>query len=220
MIAESHLTTVLEPLAPDDTVETALEKLNRWHVEILPVVDQQRLINYIGYEQLEKTKPGTRLRDIPLYHPVLPIILPQQHLFDALKQLKTLKLPMLAVQNEQGEYIGILKTSEIVSILSNSLSIGAVGSIIVLKILPQDYLLSDIARIIEYNDAKILGVFTFEMEGRSEMEVHLKLNTTALKNILATLERYNYTVYQYFSREDLIDDMESRYEGLMKYLDL
>jgi hypothetical protein len=48
----------------------------------------------------------------------------------------------------------------------------------------------------------------------------LKLNTTMLKNILATLERYNYKVTQYFSREDLIDDLDSRYESLMKFLDI
>lgn len=220
MIAEEYLTNVLEPLELNDTVGKAVEKLGKFHVEILPVIHKNRLINYIGYNQLENRQADTVLSEIPLYYPVLPVILPQQHLFDALRQLKTLQLPMLAVQNEDGEYIGILKTSEIVSILSKSLSIGGVGSIIVLKILPQDYLLSDIARIIEYNDVKILGVFTFEIEGKSEIEVHIKLNSTVLKNILATLERYNYIVHQYFSREDLVDDMDSRYESLMKYLDI
>lgn len=220
MIAEEYLTTILEPLELNDTVSKAYEKLFQWHVEMLPLVHNDQLLNYIGYSQLENQQPDVKLGDISPYHPVLPSILPQQHLFDALKQLKFLQLPMLAVQNEEGKYLGILKTSEIVSILSKSLSIGSVGSIIVLKILPQDYLMSDIARIIEYNDAKILGVFTFEIEGKSEIEVHIKLNTTILKNILATLERYNYIVHQYFSREDLVDDLDSRYESLMKYLDI
>lgn len=220
MIAEEYLTTILEPLELNDTVSKAYEKLAQWHVEILPLVHNEQLLNYIGYAQLENQSQDTKLSDIFQYHPILPTILPEQHLFDALKQLKFLQLPMLAVQNEEGKYLGILKTSEIVSILSKSLSIGNAGSIIVLKILPQDYLLSDIARIIEYNDAKILGVFTFEIEGKSEIEVHIKLNTTMLKNILATLERYNYIIHQYFSREDLIDDLDSRYESLMKYLDI
>jgi signal-transduction protein with cAMP-binding, CBS, and nucleotidyltransferase domain len=220
MIAEAHLTTLLEPLEPSDTVKYAYEKLAALHVELLPVVKNYQLLNYIGYAQLEGRAQTDKLSDIPLYHPILPSILPEQHLFDALKQLKFLNLPMLAVQNEEGQYIGILKTSDIVSILSKSLSIGATGSIVVLEVLPQDYSLSDIARIIEYNDAKVLGVFTFEIEGKNELEVHLKLNTTMLKNILATLERYNYKVTQYFSREDLIDDLDSRYESLMKFLDI
>lgn len=220
MIAEEYLTTVLEPLNITDTVAQAYEKLNRVHCEILPLVHDNRLLNYIGFQQLDKKGNNELVKDIPLYHPVLPSILPQQHLFDALKQLKSLQLPMLAVQNEEGQYIGILKTSEIVSILSKSLSIGGSGSIVVLHILPQNYSLSDLARIIEYNDAKILGVFTFENEGRNELEVHIKLNTSTLKNILATLERYDYTISQYFSREDLIDDVDSRYQNLMKFLDI
>ncbi|MES2618202.1 MAG: hypothetical protein V4613_09995 [Bacteroidota bacterium] len=220
MIAEEYLTTVLEPLKINDTVAIAYEKLHKVHCEILPLVDDNRLLNYIGYQQLDNRDHNDRLSELPLYHPVLPSILPQQHIFDALKQLKSLQLPMLAVQNEEGHYIGILKTSEIVSILSKSLSISSAGSIIVLKILPQNYSLSDLARIIEYNDAKILGVFTFEIEDRSELEVHIKLNTTMLKNILATLERYDYSISQYFSREDLIDDIDSRYQNLMKFLDI
>ncbi|MDI1234124.1 MAG: hypothetical protein PSX81_07575 [bacterium] len=220
MIAEAHLTTILEPLEPSDTVKDAYDKLSELHVELLPLVKNYQLLNYIGYAQLENRALTDKLSEIPLYHTILPTILPEQHLFDALKQLKFLQLPMLAVQTELGQYIGILKTSDIVNILSKSLSIGAAGSIIVLQVLPKDYSLSDIARIVEYNDAKIIGVFVFEIEGKSELEVHLKLNTTILKNILATLERYNYKVRQYFSREDLIDDLDSRYESLMKFLDL
>ncbi len=220
MIAEEHLTTILEPLEPSDTVRDAYEKLSALHVELLPLVKNYQLLNYIGYAQLENRNPTDKLSEIPMYHPVLPTIMPEQHLFDALKQLKILQLPMLAVQNEAGQYIGILKTSDIVNILSKSMSIGSAGSIIVLNILPTDYSLSDLARIIEYNDAKILGVFAFETEGKNEIEVHLKLNTSVLKNILATLERYNYKVSQYFGREDLIDDLDSRYESLMNYLDI
>ncbi len=220
MIVEQYLTTVLEPLEPTDSVSKAYEKLGQYHVELLPLVHQNQLLNYIGYHQLENRGPTEPLSVIPSYQVILPTILPQQHLFDALKLLKVLQLPMVAVLNEQGEYMGIVKTSEITGILSKSLSIGSVGSIIVLNILPKDYSLSDLARIIEYNDAKILGVFTFEIEGKNEIEVHLKLNTTILKNILATLERYNYIVSQYFGREDLIDDLDSRYESLMKFLDI
>ncbi len=254
MIAEEYLTTVLEPLKINDTVAIAYEKLHKVHCEILPLVDDNRLLNYIGYQHLDNRDHNDRLSELPLYHPVLPSILPQQHIFDALKQLKSLQLPMLAVQNEEGHYIGILKTSEIVSILSKSLSISSAGSIIVLKILPQNYSLSDLARIIEYNDAKILGVFTFEMPmlepvfamdepaktakfdteprltgaviaactcpAESVAAESIERATAILKNILATLERYDYSISQYFSREDLIDDIDSRYQNLMKFLDI
>lgn len=125
----------------------------------------------------------------------------------------------MAVLDEQGEYQGVLKTKDVVKALSNSLSIRSSGSIIVIRVKPIDYSLSDLSRIIEYSDAKIMGFFIFEVEGSDELEVHIKLNTGILKHILATLERYDYKVVQYFNREDLADDMDQRFENLMNYID-
>ncbi|NQW42878.1 MAG: hypothetical protein HQ463_05545 [Bacteroidetes bacterium] len=220
MIASQYLNTVLKPFEINTTVKQAKEILLSERVNMLPLVENNTLLNYIGIEQLEYFKPTDVLKNISLYAPYLPFVLPNQHIFDALKQLKMLELPLLAVQTEEGKYEGILKTSDIVKTLSQSLSIGSVGSIIVLKVKPIDYSLADMSRIIEYNDAKIIGVVTYEIENAMELEVHLKLNTTILKNILATLERYNYQVTQYFGREDRIGDLDERYESLMKFLDI
>jgi len=220
MIASEYLNTVLKPFETNTTVEQAKAILLLEHVNMLPLVADNTLLNYIGMEQLEKTNPQETLKNVSAYAPFLPFVLPNQHLFDALKQLKILELPLLAVQSEEGKYEGILKTSDIVKTLSQSLTIGSTGCIIVLKVKPIDYSLADIARIIEYNDVKIIGVITFETENASELEVHLKINTQVLKNILATLERYNYHVSQYFGREDNIDNTDERYESLMKFLDI
>lgn len=220
MIASEYLNTVLKPFESATTVKQAKEILLEEHVNLLPLVIDNELKNYIGIEQLEQLNPNEQLGNIALYTSYLPFVFPNQHIFDALKQLKMLEMPLLAVQSEDGKYEGILKTSDIVKTLSQSLSIGSVGSIIVLKVKPIDYSLADISRIIEYNDAKIIGVVTYEILNATELEVHLKLNTSILKNILATLERYNYQVTQYFGREDRQDNLDERYESLMKFLDI
>lgn len=220
MIASEYLNTILKPFETATTVQQAKEILHNEHVNLLPLIANNELKNYIAIEHLEQLNPNIQLGDISLYTPYLPFVLPNQHILDALKQLKLLEMPLLAVQSEEGKYEGILKTSDIVKTLSQSLSIGSVGSIIVLKVKPIDYSLADIARIIEYNDAKIIGVITYEIENATELEVHLKLNTSLLKNILSTLERYNYNVTQYFGREDNIDNLDERYESLMKFLDI
>ncbi len=189
-------------------------------IPLLPLVVNNELTNYISFNKIKSFSNKTKLSEIPLYDSHLPYVLPGQHLYDVLKQLKTLDLPLLAVQSISGEYIGIIKTSEVVKAISKSLSIYSTGSILILKVHPKDYSLANIARIIEYNDAKILGVTLFEMEHTSELLVHLKLNTNTLKSILATLERYNYTIHSYFSREDTVYDADERYESLMRFIDL
>ncbi len=219
MITDQYLSNDIEPLSLDDTVKTALEKMNRLHVDLLPVIYNNHLVNYAGIDVIEHLDNNIKLSELELYASVLPFVHTAQHLLHALTHLKSLNVSLMAVLDEQGEYQGVLKTKDVVKALSNSLSIRSSGSIIVIRVKPIDYSLSDLSRIIEYSDAKIMGFFIFEVEGSDELEVHIKLNTGVLKHILATLERYDYKVVQYFNREDLADDMDQRFENLMNYID-
>lgn len=219
MITDQYLTNDIEPLSPINTVGDAIERMDRLHLDILPIIHKNHLVNYAGFEEIEQLNPKMELSELELYEPILPFVNTNQHLLHALTRLKSLNVSLMAVLDENGEYQGVLITKDVVKAISNSLSIRSSGSIIVLRIKPNDYSLSDISRIIEYSDAKILGFFIFEVEGSNDIEVHLKLNTTVLKHILATLERYDYKVVQYFNREDLADDMDQRYENLMNYID-
>lgn len=220
MITDQYLSNDIEPLSLDDTVQTAIEKMNRLHLDLLPVIYNNHLVNYAGIDVIEHLDHGIKMSELELYAPVLPFVHTSQHLLHALTHLKSLNVSLMAVLDENGDYQGVLKTKDVVKAISNSLSIRSSGSIIVIRVKPIDYSLSDLSRIIEYSDAKILGFFIFEVEGSDELEVHLKLNTGILKHILATLERYDYKVVQYFNREDLADDMDQRFENLMNYIDI
>lgn len=221
MISDLHINHEYEPLTPSDSVGFALEKLNGYHLDLLPLVDkQQHLVNYVSAYDIETLDKHTLLADLPLYTPVLPYVTGNEHLLSSLSRLKSQHLSLIAVLDDNGEYQGILRTKDVVKALSQSLTIKSAGSIIVLRVKPIDFSMSDISRIIEYSDAKILGFLTFDVPGSEDIEIHLKLNTNSLKVILATLERYDYRVTQYFNREDLTDDLDTRYENLMKFIDI
>jgi len=220
MITEQYLSNDIEPFSPNVTVEDAIRKLNGLHMDLLPVIHNNHLVNYADINVLETMQPKATLSDLEMYSSVLPFVHTTQHLLLALTHLKSINVSLMAVLDEEGEYQGILKTKDVVKALSNSLSIRSSGSIIVLKVKPIDYSLSDLSRVIEYSDAKIMGFFIFEVEGSDELEIHIKLNTGVLKHVLSTLERFDYKVVQYFNREDLADDIDQRYENLMNYIDI
>lgn len=220
MISDRYICYDIEPFHPEMLVSEAILKMNQQHLDLMPVVKDEHLLNYVAIEDLEKAKADSKLSSMPLYAALLPFVTLKQHLLSALTHLKTLNVSLMAVLDEQGVYQGVLKTKDVVKALSLSVSIKNSGSILVLRVKPIDYSLSDISRIIEYSDAKILGMFIFEVEDSDELEIHLKLNTCILNNILATLERYDYKVLRYFNREDPADDMDLRYENLMKFIDV
>ena len=219
MISDSYICFDIEPFSAKLKVSEAIERMHKLHVDLMPVVKDDRLINYVAIEDLENMDEGSELEDMPLYAPILPFVTPNQHLLSVLTHLKTLNVSLMAVLDEQGVYQGVLKTKDVVKALSSSISIKNSGSIIVLRIKPIDYSLSELSRVIEYSDAKIIGLLLFEMEGQEDLEVHLKLNTSTLANCLSALERHGYHVAQYFNREDAQDDLDSRYANLMKFID-
>jgi hypothetical protein len=94
------------------------------------------------------------------------------------------------------------------------------GGVIVLEMSQNDYDLSEIARIVESNDAKVLSLFISTHVDSTRLEVVLKLNRTDLGGVLQTFDRYGYFVKASFGDEEDHDDLKENYDSLMNYLNL
>jgi acetoin utilization protein AcuB len=106
----------------------------------------------------------------------------------------------------------------LLSHFASSLSVQEPGAIIVLEMSVNDFVLSEIARIVESNDTKILSLFIHSEKDTMQMQVHLKLNKKDVSALIQTFVRFNYTIMAYFDANDDIDDLRKRYDALMKYL--
>ena len=96
---------------------------------------------------------------------------------------------------------------------------GGMGAILVLKMSDRDYAPSQISRWIEENDAKILGLLIGYAD-QGMLNVNIKLNTSSVKNILATLSRQNINVEQVFMADDYDENDTKAYDVVFKFLDL
>jgi hypothetical protein len=94
------------------------------------------------------------------------------------------------------------------------------GGIIVLQINLRDFDLVEIAGIIESNDAKIMGLYTYSSEDSMKLEVTLKLNILDISTVLMTFNRYNYLIKASFGQTDLDNLLRDRYDALMSYLNV
>ncbi len=95
------------------------------------------------------------------------------------------------------------------------------GAIIVLSVLIQDYSLSQISRIIEENNAKILNLYTDISEDSTSMDVIIKLNTHEISSILQTFSRFEYNVKTYYEGYDKLHAMyKDRIESVLNYLNI
>ena len=95
------------------------------------------------------------------------------------------------------------------------------SSLIVLEIQRNDYALTDIARIVESNNAHVMNLLVLPVSGGSTLRVSIKLNVTDITSVLRSFERFDYKVVYFVSREgEVHDGHRERLAELLHYIEM
>ena len=94
-------------------------------------------------------------------------------------------------------------------------------SLIVLEVSIADYTLTEIARLVEDNNARVIRLEVLPIKDGSSLLVSLKLNVRDVTAVLRSFERFEYNVVYYFMKEDEVNDTyEDRLKELLHYLEM
>jgi Mg/Co/Ni transporter MgtE len=219
MIAGSLIHDSLSPLRLSDTVGAALEYMNAMRVSELPVVDNNRLHNYARTLNLLQEKADKRLSDIIPFNPHAPVVHAQQHVYEVIPLMVASDLEVMAVANDQNQIIGIIDQRKIQEIISQSLTYKGMGAVLVIMAEPRDFAPSHIMRLVEENGAKVLGMMVNQTEA-GNLLVSLKLNTTLVKGIVASLSRFGYKTEDVYMSEDFNRQDNNEYESILRFFDI
>jgi len=223
MIASQLINQQLKPLNTSMTIEEAEHRFEEAQVFYLPIITKENEVLGVVSLDVVLTAINDKQNDISFLldelniTPVLPYTC---HYFELLKFFGNSELDIIPIVDELGKYQGCVTVHNIIEQSASALAVQYPGAIIVLEVETKDYSLAELMRLIESNGAKVLGLNVVEVLGSDKLHVHLKLNTGILKSIIASLERFNYTIYAHFMRQDYQDDTEDRYRHLLNYLDL
>ena len=122
--------------------------------------------------------------------------------------------------DEENNYKGVLLLNDLLSVFSQSAFIQSPGGIIVLSINQIDYSLSEISRLIESNEAKVLGSsINIDSKDPTKFKLTLKVNREDVTHIIATLERFSYKVIAKYHESSRITNEKERLDLLMRYLE-
>ncbi len=218
MIVNKIISQELPSLLPSDRLETALQYMQDWKVSHLPVVENGLLLGLldesamIGYEGREAKVSDFQLS--PLH------VLPHQHIFEVIELISTHQLSTIPVADDARNYLGEISLASVVDYMADLQSVRQEGSILVLEMNDVDYSLSEISRLIEGNDAKVLSSSVTNFDDSRKVEVSLKINQTRIRGIVQTLQRYDYTIKAYYDAPNYEDDLKKRYDELMRYLNI
>jgi CBS domain-containing protein len=220
MIARHLISEEIIPLKTSNTGEEALELMEDLKVSHLPIVNNEVFLGLISEQDIyDLNSPEEPLGNyqLSLKH---PYVNDHQHIYDVLKLVNEMKLSLIPVLDDHERYLGCITLMDLVNAMAGSFSLENPGGVIVLEMSQNDYDLSEIARIVESNDAKVLSLFISTHVDSTRLEVVLKLNRTELGGVLQTFDRYGYFVKASFGDEEDNDDLKENYDSLMNYLNL
>lgn len=221
MVAKELISEVVPSLKTSDTGQKALNWMEVFRVSHLPIVNNRDFLGLISdndiYDLNEPDQPiGNHKLSL-----IRPFVNSDQHIFDVINIASKMKLSLIPVLDEKKQYKGVVLVSDLVERISEMSSLKEPGGIIVISILQNDYSLSQIAQIIESNNARVLNLYISSPPDSTRMEVTVKVNTNNLMPIIRTFERFSYEITTWHGDDDDMDRFYSdRYDSLMRYLDV
>ncbi len=221
MLAKDLISEIVPALKTSDTGRQALTWMEAFRVSHLPIVNNHDFLGLISDADIYDLNAV----DEPLGNHRLSLISPyvyrQQHVYDVIEIAARLKLTLVPVLDANKAYCGVITQSELIQHFSDLIAAAAPGGIIELEMDARDYAFSEIARLVEDANAKILSLYASQSSEASSVKVTIKLNRTDLQGVLNAFERYGYKVKASYMGEAHINDSARRnYESLMRYLDV
>lgn len=218
MLARDLITDEIPSLKPTDLAVKALHWMDEFKVHHLPILRNKEYLGVVSDSNiLDLNSPESDLTNKHL-SVFKPFVLANQHVYDVIKIITDLKLTIIPVLDEENNYLGVISLKNITDYFAKVTAVHQPGGIIVLELNTNDYSLTQIAQIVEGNDAKILSLYIAPEANSTKIEVTLKINKEDLTAILQTFYRYNYTVKATFHRNEFGEELKKRYEMFLNYM--
>jgi len=221
MLAKDLISDIVPALRTSDTGLQALSWMDIFRISHLPIVNNQEFLGLISDQDIY----DLNMAEEPIGNHKLSLFSPyvyyNQHIFEIIELVSRLSLTVVPVLDEDKKYLGLITQTDLLQHFAELSALRNPGSIIEIDLNINDYSLSEISRIIESNDAKILGLYVSSPEDSTKMTITIKLNITDITSIVQTFNRFNYDVKASYLQTDEMESLiNNRYEQFMRYLSI
>ena len=210
----------IPPVRINETIEKALNWMDEFKLNHIPVVNETEYVGLLSddmvYDYNHLKDPISNINFLGKQQSVLE----NAHFFQVMSLISSYKLSVVPVCDEQRNYKGSISTKKLINVFSKQSGFNSSGAVITLLVNDFDYQLSQIAQIIESNDAKILSLYSENLESNNQLKLTIKISDGKLGAVLQTFSRYDYTIQDVFSDDEINNQSKQRYDHLMKYLNV
>ncbi len=203
-----------------DSIETVLHLMNDHKTSHLPVVADGKFLGLISEEDLvDETNKETTL-DVYQTNFITAAVNAKFYFLKAATIYNLFHTNVIPVINENNELLGTISSKALITEMGNFCGSSEFGAMIVLEMERSRFAISEINSIIESDGATILHLNVIPLPVPDLLEVTLQINKKEVASIIATFERYEYSVVYYSGEELFENEININYNNLMNYLDI
>ncbi|MGM9507165.1 CBS domain-containing protein [Larkinella sp. GY13] len=221
MLASELIDPMIPALKPTDTVGQALDWMQEHRVGQLAIVDHGQYKGLVNEDLLMDVPDDThQLSEVMRLFEHLSVH-ESQHLYELLSLITEHRLQVIAVVNDEQEFVGTVSAIELLKQFAQLLGVQEAGAILILSINERDYSMAEISRLVESNNVRIISSYfagaAYGMPDKSRLT--LKLNRKDITPVVATLERFGYSIEAAFANTPIESIDQGRLDLLLRYLD-
>jgi acetoin utilization protein AcuB len=220
LLNKEIISSAIPSLHLNDPVSQALDLMADFHVTHLPVVAEDKLAGLVSEDDLLNVENDETL--LAQLQPSFSKIAAHADgfFYEAVQLVNENGLTVIPVISGEAEYTGSIIATDLLKQLGRTAGVNDLGGIIVLEMDKVSFSFSEIAKLVETNDAQIIQLNTYKDSTSGNFYITLRINKAEISDIVATFQRYEYQVKYYFGEELYENELRSNYDHLMNYLNI
>ena len=218
MHIQEHIITNLPVFDIKDTSEKILEFFQDTTYSHIAILEDGRFLGLFSEIDVDGLLPDSKIEDFR-YELQSFFARRETNWLDVLEVFARNEANLLPILNEKEEVVGYYCLTDIVAEFIDTPFFTDPGSILVVATGIKDYSFSEIAQIVESNNAKLIGGFITDTQN-DIVQVTLKITANNYNKVVQTFRRYNYHILFGNSDDEFLEDLKKRSDYLDKYLNV
>lgn len=218
MQIQNQIITTVPIFEVSETLEEVIQFFEETTFSHVAVTEDGVYIGLLSENDLACFEPEKKIEDFR-YDLETFFVKKETSWLDVLEMFSRNEANVLPILDENQVIIGYYDLEDIVSTFIDTPFFREPGAILVIATGIKDYSFSEIAQIVESNNARLLGAFITDSQN-DVVQITLKVGSQNLSEVAQTFRRYNYTIVFGNSDDQFLEDLKQRSDYLEKYLNV
>jgi CBS domain-containing protein len=218
MHIQKHIITNLPVFNIDDTFGKVLDFFKDSTYSHIAIVEKGRFLGVFSENDIDAIDAKEKI-DAYRYDLQTFFARKETNWLDVLEAFARNEANLLPILGDEEQVLGYYDLTDIVAVFIDTPFFTDPGNILVVATGIKDYSFSEIAQIVESNNAKLIGAFITDVQN-DVVQITIKLSTVNFNEVVQTFRRYNYHILLGTSDDQFLEGLKQRSDYLDKYLNV